>query len=290
MMDFSKKQLDLSSPQVMGILNVTPDSFSDGGELLQSSGKVSIDKVIKRASSMQEQGAAILDIGGESTRPGASKVSVQEEMDRVLPVVEKIHNSLDIIISVDTSSPEVITEATKLGAGLINDVRALQKPGALEAAKESDLPVVLMHMQGKPSTMQDAPSYENIIQEIMFFFNQRLKACEEAGIRRDKIILDPGFGFGKTLEHNLELLGRLSEFKPLKLPLLIGLSRKKMLGLIVEQNKNLNEQSKKPHERLVAGLSAALIGLQQGVQIVRTHDVAETVDVIKVYQAVFKKV
>ena len=276
-MKFAEKIVDLNIPAVMGILNVTPDSFSDGGELLLGSGRPDLDKSLQRVELMQAAGAAFVDIGGESTRPGAIAISLAEEMDRVLPLIEKINKNIEIVISVDTSSPELMLEAAKAGAGLINDVRALQKPGALEAMSELNLPVCLMHMQGEPASMQDAPSYTQLIDEILQFLNDRITACENSGMDKSQIIIDPGFGFGKTFEHNLEILRRLEDFKSLKLPLLIGLSRKGMLGLIT---------GKSPKERLAAGISAAVIGLMQGADIIRTHDVAETVDAVKVYSAV----
>ena len=261
----------------MGILNVTPDSFSDGGELLLASGKPDIDKVLVRAELMHEAGAAFVDIGGESTRPGANEISVVEEMDRVLPLVEKIRNNVDVVISIDTSSPDLMLEAAKAGAGLINDVRALQRQGALEVASKVRLPVCLMHMQGEPLSMQDEPNYADVVSEILKFLKERIVSCTNAGIDKKQIIIDPGFGFGKTLQHNLEILGRLHEFKSLELPLLIGLSRKGMLGLIT---------GKSAKERQAAGISAAVIGLMHGADIIRTHDVAATVDAVKVYQAV----
>lgn len=276
-MNFAGKVIDFKTPAVMGILNVTPDSFSDGGDLLLASGKPAIDKVMKRAEFMHEAGAAFIDIGGESTRPGAEKISDEEEMERVLPLVEKISNSIDVVISIDTSSPALMQEAAKAGAGLINDVRALKRPGAVEIVNKIKLPVCLMHMQGEPATMQEAPSYNQLVDEILDFLKDRIADCTKAGIDRGQIIIDPGFGFGKTLEHNLELLNRLNEFKSLELPLLIGLSRKGMLGLIT---------GKDPSERKVAGVSAAVIGLMHGADIIRTHDVAETVDAVKVYTAV----
>ena len=276
-MNFSGKNINLEIPRVMGILNVTPDSFSDGGEILLHSGKPLIDKALKRAELMHRSGATFIDIGGESTRPGATEISLEEEMGRVLPLVEKIKNNIDVIVSIDTSSPEIMLEGARVGAGLINDVRALQRPGAIEAVSATQLPVCLMHMQGKPGTMQVAPNYASLIKEVLIFLEERISACAKAGIDRDKIIIDPGFGFGKTLEHNIELLGRLTALKKLKLPLLIGLSRKGMLGLIT---------GKSTEKRLAAGLSASVIGLMQGVNIVRTHDVAEMIDAIKVYLAI----
>jgi dihydropteroate synthase len=275
--NFSGFNLDLTRPHVMGILNITPDSFSDGGELLANNGRVNLDKVLQRAEQMQVAGASFLDIGGESTRPGAIKVSLQEEMDRVLPLVEQIRAKVDICISVDTSSPELMQAAIEAGVALINDVRALQKPGALEVLAASTVPVCLMHMRGEPENMQNQPVYEDVLAEVRHFLQSRIDACVQAGIGRDRIIIDPGFGFGKTLEHNLELLNRLYEFKQLELPLLIGISRKRMLGAVT---------GKSEKERLVAGIAAGVIALMQGVSIIRTHDVAETVDAVKLYQAV----
>ena len=279
-MNFAGKELDPATPHVMGILNITPDSFSDGGELFSENGKLLLDKIMQRAEAMQQAGAAILDVGGESTRPGAKPVSPQEEMDRVLPVVELLSSNLDVIISVDTSSAELMRASARLGAGLINDVRALQKPGALEAVAETRAAVCLMHMQGQPSTMQNEPEYHDVVVEVKEFLNQRIAGCEQAGINRERIIIDPGFGFGKTLAHNLELLGRLSEFKQLKLPVLVGLSRKRMLGTITGRPEK---------DRVAAGVAAASIALMQEVSIIRTHDVAETADAVKLYRALENK-
>ncbi len=277
--DFAGKKLDLSISHVMGILNVTPDSFSDGGELMSDSGLVSLSKVLERAEKMVNAGAAILDIGGESTRPGAKEVSSQQEMDRVLPVVEAVKRNLDVIISVDTSNPELIRQCPAVGAGLINDVRALARNGAVEAAAIADLPVCLMHMQGSPKDMQDAPAYDDIVDDIADFLGQRVKACNDAGIGNDRILLDPGFGFGKTLEHNLELLGRLGELQALKLPLLIGISRKRMIGTIT---------GRREKDRVPGSIAAAVIGVMHGARLVRTHDVAETVDALKICNEVLK--
>ena len=276
-MNFAGKIIDFNTPKVMGVLNVTPDSFSDGGELLLDSGKLSIDKALKRAEAMYEAGATFIDIGGESTKPGASTVSLEEEMDRVLTLVELIHKNIDVIISIDTSSSEIMLQGANVGAGLINDVRALQGPGAIEAVLKTKLPVCLMHMQGTPATMQEAPSYDNLINEVIEFLEDRILACTKFGIDRNQIIVDPGFGFGKTLGHNLELLGRISELEKLQSPILIGLSRKAMLGLIT---------GKSVQERQAAGIAAAVIALLQGVNIIRTHDVADTVDAVKVCLAV----
>lgn len=268
---FGQQQLDLSRPHVMGILNLTPDSFSDGGELLQA-GKPDLSLVRQRALAMVAAGASLLDIGGESTRPGARVVSSQEELDRVLPVLDELRE-LDVVLSVDTSNPELIKVAAGHGAGLINDVRALTRPGALAAAAGSGLPVCLMHMQGQPDTMQNAPQYQDVIAEISAYLLQRVEACERAGISRDRILLDPGFGFGKTLQHNLTLLAQLQILQALQLPMLIGLSRKGMLGAIT---------GKPAKDRMAAGLAAAVIAVMKGARIIRTHDVDATVDALKV--------
>lgn len=278
--DFAGKTLDLSVSHVMGILNVTPDSFSDGGELMTGNGHVALSKVLRRADDMVKAGAAILDIGGESTRPGAGAVSSDEELGRVMPVVEAISANFDAIISVDTSNPDVISQCRQAGVGLINDVRALGRDGALEAAAGSGLPVSLMHMQGSPGNMQDAPEYGDVVDEIITFLRQRMAACLEAGIGRDRLIIDPGFGFGKTLEHNLELLGRLGEFQALELPLLIGVSRKRMIGMIT---------GRREKDRIPGSIAAAVIGVMNGARLVRTHDVAETADALKICNEVLKQ-
>jgi dihydropteroate synthase len=271
--NFSGKTLDLSKSHVMGILNITPDSFSDGGELMSVNGGVDISKILKRVEIMVKAGAAILDIGGESTRPGAKEVSSPEEISRVMPVVEAISRNFDAIISVDTSNPELINLCQKSGVGLINDVRALTRKGALEAVAESGLPVCLMHMQGSPDNMQDAPKYKNVVEEVTVFLEDRVKACNGAGIGNDRILVDPGFGFGKTLEHNLELLSRLADLQRLELPVLIGISRKKMIGLIT---------GRREKDRLTGSIAATVLGVMNGARIVRTHDVAESVDALKV--------
>lgn len=265
------RQLDLTYPQVMGVLNVTPDSFSDGGRF------VSKDAAIRQALKMLDEGASIIDIGGESTRPGASPVTQQQELDRVVPLVEVLSREVDVIISVDTSTSAVITESAQVGAGLINDVRALTRPGALKAAKNSQLPVCLMHMQGQPDSMQNSPSYSNVVDEVMAYLRRRASECEKAGVPNNQILIDPGFGFGKTLGHNLLLLKELSRFQSLGLPLLVGMSRKSMVGAILD---------KPVSERLYGSLSAALIAVQKGANIIRVHDVAATVDAIKVAMAV----
>lgn len=271
-----KKRLDLSSPKVMGILNVTPDSFSDGGRFSN------IDTALKQAEKMIQQGASIVDIGGESTRPGAQDVSEQAELDRVIPVIEKINQHLDCWISIDSSKAKVMQEAVNAGADLINDVRALREEGALDAAVKANVPVCLMHMQGQPRSMQSAPEYDNVIAEVKRFLLQRAEVCINAGINKEHIILDLGFGFGKQLEHNYELLAATGEFVKLNYPILTGLSRKSMFGQLL--NRDINN-------RLAGSLAGALIALQQGSQIIRVHDVEQTIDVIKVLQAVngFKK-
>jgi dihydropteroate synthase len=225
---------------------------------------------------MVKAGATFLDIGGESTRPGAAPVSEQEELDRVLPVVEALRD-LGAVLSLDTSNAALIREGARAGAGLINDVRALQRPGALEAAVSSGLPVCLMHMQGQPSTMQQAPHYDDVLREVQDFLRERMAVCEAAGVPREKLLIDPGFGFGKTLEHNLQLLHQLETFSSLQAPLLIGVSRKRMLGAIT---------GKAERERVVAGVAAAVIAVMKGACIIRTHDVEATVDAVRVCQAV----
>lgn len=268
--------LDLSRTQVMGILNVTPDSFSDGGKLYESS-QLSLDQAVRRAATMVSEGATIIDVGGESTRPGAAPVSLEEEMARVIPVVERLNSELDVVVSVDTSSPEVIREAAKVGAGLINDVRALGKLGALDAAAATDLPICLMHMQGSPANMQDAPTYDDVLDDVAAFLKQRVKDCEAVGIQKERLILDPGFGFGKTIEHNLRLLNNLDALHALGLPLLIGTSRKSMIDHVLHRPVD---------QRLAGSLATVAISVMQGAQIIRVHDVAETVDVVRMTEAV----
>jgi dihydropteroate synthase len=257
----------------MGILNVTPDSFSDGGEFMH------VDAALAQAFHMQEQGAAIIDVGGESTRPGAEAVSVQQELDRVIPVMEALAGRLDLPLSVDTSKPEVMQAAVQAGAGMINDVNALQEGGAVVQAAKLNVPVCLMHMQGQPRTMQKAPHYKNLIEEIKTFLSERIDACLNAGIHRQQILIDPGFGFGKTLAHNLELLSRLSEFAELECPLLAGISRKSMLGTLT---------GREPEQRLAASIAAAVLAAERGANIMRVHDVAETVDALKIVHATNK--
>ncbi|ARD23436.1 dihydropteroate synthase [Shewanella japonica] len=264
------KTLSLSSPVVMAIINVTPDSFSDGGQFS------TFENACKQVDKVIEEGATILDIGGESTRPGATDVSVEEELARVIPVIEYAAKHPDIWISIDTSKPEVMEKAVAAGAHIINDVRALQAPGAVAMATNLDVPVCLMHMQGKPETMQDNPSYDNVIQQIVDFLSLRIDYCVAAGMPRENIIIDPGFGFGKTLAHNYELLAKLPELHSMHLPVLIGLSRKSMIGDLLQRNVD---------ERLAGSLAGAMIAAQQGAQILRVHDVKETVDALTVMSA-----
>jgi dihydropteroate synthase len=263
--------LDLSRPQVMGILNVTPDSFSDGGRYGQR------DAALRHAEAMLRAGAALIDVGGESTRPGARAVSPVEELERVAPIVEAIAAELDVIISVDTSTPAVMRETARLGAGLINDVRSLQRDGALDAAFDSGLPVCLMHMRGEPTTMQDSPQYADVLVEVGDFLAERMSACAAVGIPAERILLDPGFGFAKTLEHNLSLFKHMDALHALGRPLLVGVSRKSMIGKVLG------------HEvggRLYGSLALAALALSKGAHILRVHDVAETVDVVRMIAAV----
>lgn len=265
--------LDLSQPLVMGILNTTPDSFSDGGHCYRD-GKLNLDLAVRYAQQMLDDGASIIDVGGESTRPGALVVSEQQELDRVVPVVDALVRELGAVVSVDTSNASVIRESAKVGAGIINDIRALQREGALEAAAATGLPVCLMHMQGEPETMQKAPSYENdVVTNVSDFLQERISACYAAGIKKEHILLDPGFGFGKTLEHNLQLLARLKEMTKLGFPLLVGLSRKSMLGALLKRDVS---------ERLPGSLALALAAAERGAAIIRVHDVAATADVLRV--------
>ena len=268
---FQNQIMDLSFPQVMGIVNMTPDSFSDGGNYNN------LDDAMRRVDSMIQAGASFIDVGGESTRPGAAEVSVEEELDRVIPLVEKIARYFDVWISVDTSKPQVITESAKAGAHLINDIRALTEPGAIEAAAKTQLPVCIMHMQGDPKTMQNAPHYQqDIYQEVDQFFTQHINRCINAGIERQKIILDPGFGFGKTLQHNYRLLAKLKNFHHFGLPLLVGMSRKSMIGQVLNVP---------PQERMIGSVSCAVIAAMQSAQIIRVHDVKETFDALRIVQA-----
>ncbi len=257
----------------MGILNVTPDSFSDGGQFRTR------ERALEQARQMMSDGAAIIDIGGESTRPGASEVAEQQELDRVLPVIEALRAEFDIPISIDTSKPGVMRAAVAAGADMINDVLALQAEGALQAAAELRVPVCLMHMQGTPRTMQDAPDYGNVVTEVASFLAERIAACASAGIDEDLIVVDPGFGFGKTAAHNIELLANLRQLQSLGRPVLAGLSRKSTLG----------ELTGKPvDERVAASVAAAVVAATNGAAIIRAHDVAETVDAMRVVQSVLE--
>lgn len=265
--------LDFTRPQIMGILNVTPDSFSDGGCYIAP------EIAVERALAMIEEGADIIDIGGESTRPGAQPVTAAEETARVIPIIKAIRHHSTIPISIDTSKPEVMRAAVAAGASMINDVRALREEGALAAAAELNVPVCLMHMQGEPRTMQANPHYDDVVSEVYRFLEARINAALAAGITRHHLLIDPGFGFGKTLEHNLLLLKELNRFKALGVPLLVGISRKAMIGQILD----------KPVEQRVYGsLAAAVLALSQGADILRVHDVAATVDVLKVWRGVSK--
>lgn len=264
-----KKQLDLSTPQIMGILNVTPDSFSDGGQFTH------LGAALRQAEKLIQAGATIIDIGGESTRPGAPEVSLEEEINRVIPVVKAIRASSDVWISVDTSKAEVMRQAIEAGADLINDIRALQEPGALEVAVKAQVPICLMHMQGQPRSMQHRPNYQDVLREVGEFLRERVKVCEQAGIAKELLILDPGFGFGKTLEHNYHLLAHLESFHQFGLPLLAGMSRKSMIFKLLD---------KKPADCMVASVTCATIAALKGAQIIRVHDVEETVEAMKVIQ------
>jgi dihydropteroate synthase len=263
--------LDLTRPKVMGVLNVTPDSFSDGGRYLR------LGPALEHAEAMIQGGAAIIDVGGESTRPGAAGVSVEEELRRVIPVVEHLARAGRAVICVDTSSPEVMHAAAAAGATLINDVRGLQRPGALAAAAESGCAVCVMHMQGEPQTMQHRPRYEDVVAEVKQYLQGRVAACEAAGIGRDRIVIDPGFGFGKTVAHNLALVRQLPDFVSLRLPVLMGMSRKSTITAITGR----------PGANDLAGsVALAVAAVLRGAHIIRAHDVAETVDALKIAHAV----
>jgi dihydropteroate synthase len=268
-----KFQFDLSRPLVMGIVNVTPDSFSDGGQ------HASTSAAIAHARQLIADGADMLDIGGESTRPGAVAVSEQQELDRVLPVIEGLRD-ISIPISIDTYKPAVMRAAIRAGAVMVNDVNALQAEGALQAVAQSDVAVCLMHKQGTPQTMQQRPAYQNVMDEVTAFLRERIAAAVAAGIARERLVIDPGFGFGKTVEHNLDLLRGLESFRVLGLPVLAGLSRKSMLGAVT---------GREVDERLAASVAAALIAVQRGATIVRVHDVRETVDALKILEAINSK-
>lgn len=258
-------------PQVMGVLNVTPDSFSDGGRFMRP------EAALDHALAMVEAGADVIDVGGESTRPGARPVSTAEQLGRVIPVIERIAPRVDARISIDTSDPEVMRAAVAAGAAMINDIRALRVPGALAAAAALDVPVVLMHMRGEPETMQSEPDYHDVVGEVAAFLRERMAAAMCAGIPREHLMIDPGFGFGKRLEHNLALLANLSSFADLGVPVLVGLSRKSMLGAITGAGVG---------ERLPEGLAAAVLAVERGAAMVRTHEVGATVAALRLVRAV----
>lgn len=266
---FSMKQLmePNAQPVVMGILNTTPDSFSDGG-MFQN-----LDIALNQVEQMVSDGAGIIDIGGESTRPGAAEVNEQEELDRVIPLIEAVKRHIDVAISIDTSKAGVMKQAVASGADIINDVRGLQNEGCLQVAAQANVPICLMHMQGLPRTMQENPQYNDVVGDIIEFFEQRIAACLAQGIKREQLIIDPGFGFGKTLEQNYQLLANLKAFKTMGLPILSGTSRKSMIG------KLLNNEVE---DRLIGSVTTAVIAAQQGANIIRVHDVKETVEALKI--------
>lgn len=266
-MEFGLKSLNFDKPVVMGIINVTPDSFSDGGVFTH------VDAVVEQAGKMLEAGAQILDIGGESTRPGATPVSLAQELSRVVPAIESIRAHYDAIISIDTYKPEVMQAAVNAGAAMINDVFALRKPGALEMAVELDVPVCLMHMQNQPKNMQDTPNYYSVVGEVFDFLQTRIDEVERAGLKRDKIIIDPGFGFGKTLDHNYQLLKHINKFTSLNVPVLAGMSRKSMIGELLNQAIG---------DRLIGSISCAILAAERGANIIRVHDVVETMEAMRI--------
>ena len=268
------RMLDLSRPRIMGVLNVTPDSFSDGGQLYRD-GRVGTDALLARAEQMLAEGADIMDVGGESTRPGAAAVSEAEELDRVVTAVEALAQHFDTIISVDSSTPSVMRESARCGAGLLNDVRGFQRPQALQAAAESGLALCVMHMQGEPDTMQTAPTYSDVLQDISHFLSRRLADLSSVGIDLERVIIDPGFGFGKTAEQNFELLARLEDLCNQDQPVLVGLSRKSMISSVLDRP---------PEQRMVASVALALMAVERGARIVRVHDVAATFDALSMWQ------
>ena len=278
-----EKVLDLSKPAIMAVLNVTPDSFSDGGQLFTNDA-IDKDKILRTVECMVNNGADIIDLGGESTRPGAAAVSAQQELDRVIPVLEWLSKRFDAIFSVDTSSAEVIIEADIAGAHIINDVRALRRNGAIDAAVKTGLPVCLMHMQNEPKSMQDSPKYKDVVNEVIQFLTQRKLKCIAAGISEDQIILDPGFGFGKTLDHNLDLFAGLTQLAELNHPIMVGVSRKSMIGQITNTEVN---------DRMIGSVTMAVLAAQKvyqanGSVILRVHDVKETKQAIQIWQATKK--
>ena len=271
-LDCAGRILKLDRARVMGIVNVTPDSFSDGGAHADA------DAAVAHALRLAEEGADILDVGGESTRPGAGEVPVEEELRRVVPVIERLARETALPVSVDTCKPEVMRAAVAAGAGMINDVRALEAEGALDAAAALGVPVVLMHMRGQPRSMQDAPRYDDVVAEVHRYLAERIFAAELAGIAKKNLVVDPGFGFGKTTAHNIELLARLERFAELGVPVLAGLSRKRSIGELTGRGV--------PAERVAGSVAAHLVAVQRGARIVRVHDVAATVDALKVWEAV----
>ena len=268
------RTLDLSRPRIMGVLNVTPDSFSDGGQLYRDR-RVDTDALLARAEQMLAEGADIMDVGGESTRPGAAAVSEAEELDRVVTAVEALAQHCDTIISVDSSTPSVMRESARCGAGLLNDVRGFKRPQALQGAAESGLALCVMHMQGEPDTMQTAPVYNDVLQDISHFLSRRLADLSSVGIDLDRVIIDPGFGFGKTAEQNFELLARLEALCNQDQPILVGLSRKSMISSVLDRP---------PEQRMAASVALALMAVERGARIVRVHDVAATFDALSMWQ------
>lgn len=269
--DCAGKPLDLSRPRIMGVLNITPDSFSDGGDFF------TLEKAVARAAQMVEEGAAIIDLGGESTRPGAAPVSVEEELRRVIPVIEALHAAVPVPVSVDTRKPAVMQAAVAAGAGLINDVNALQEAGAVEMAASLEVPVCLMHMQGNPETMQDTPSYIDVVDEVAGYLQARATVCMQQGIPKERILLDPGFGFGKTVTHNLLLLQQLERLVETGFPVLVGLSRKSLIGKVLDLPVD---------KRLYPGLALAALAVWKGAALVRCHDVRATREAVEMCQAV----
>ncbi len=271
-LDCAGRILTLDRPRVMGIVNVTPDSFSDGGE------HATAEAAVAHALKLAQEGADILDIGGESTRPGAADVPLEEELRRIIPVIERLAKATSLPISIDTSKPDVMRAAVAAGDGLINDVYALRREGSLDAAAALGVPIVLMHMQGEPRAMQDAPEYDDVVADVHRFLAERIFSAEMAGIAKKKIVVDPGFGFGKTTAHNLTLLARFERFADLGVPVLAGLSRKRTIGELTGRDE--------PHDRVFGSVAAHLIAAQRGAKILRVHDVAATVDALKVWNAV----
>lgn len=270
-LELRSRKLDLRVPRVMGVLNCTPDSFFDGGRYR------SVDKALSRVAQMVHEGAELIDIGGESSRPGAQSVEVSVELDRVLPIIEAVTSRFNVITSIDTTKPAVMREALKAGVELINDINALRAPGAVDIVRDSGAAVCLMHMQGEPRSMQQAPTYTNVVSEVVDFLTERTQVAIMAGVPREKLCIDPGFGFGKTEEHNYLLLAALERIANLGLPVAVGFSRKSMLG---------GPTGRRPEDRLAAGIAAAVLALRSGASIVRTHDIAPTVDALKIVQRV----